>query len=240
MSQGYLIDKPKYKANTLLGQMIIFVGIVNVLELVTKALIRYFNQGNPQVISGEEGFVGIIRMVIVIVAYAFCAYKMSRMIKRNSGPRKLLGIWGVIFIPIQIINDFCVLLYTRMLQIVEYVLVQSEIDTDGQLYALIYDSTHGFKYICIFLAILLGVIVTAVILERRFLVWFSLIYATAFMVAFTIFRMQSFNLAALNNITIGINWTSLIFHVLTTLGLFFVGLYIYMLYRPTKEATEES
>lgn len=219
----------------MLGMFLIQVAAINFGELLAKALIRIRLAGHPLIIGVYETYVGWIRLALVIVAMFMCIYRMKKLFFHHPDTRKLVVLWGVILIPIQIVNDLMVMLYTRMLEIVQHVLEQSGSDPAGQIFAMIYDSTHGFKYICIFLAILLGIIMTAEILEKRKLIIFSAAVGVLFILAFTLFKMQTISFDSAASFEIGINWTSTIFHLLTTFGLFMVGLYIRLVFR--KETT---
>lgn len=209
-----------------LAMFLMCVAVLNVMEIMIKMVIRYFYNGQEGMIGGLEGFTGIFRFVIVVGVFIIASLRCKRELTNRSTGWKLLRIWGVILIPIQLINEIVVMLYTRMLDIVEYVLVNSGNDAEGQIFAMIYDSTHGFKYICIFIAILLGIMITGEIIEKRVLVLMSLAIAILFMFAFTILRMQSFAVDSIVKFDLGINWASMIFHVLNTLGLFGLGVYL--------------
>lgn len=213
-------------AKKLLGRMLIYVAVVNLLEIIIKAALRYIYSDDTVLTSGLEAFLNTFRFIFVIVVYSVCLYRMHRISPENSLERKLMAIWGVILIPIQLINDLCAMLYTRTLEMVQAVMLLSGLDADGSIYAMIYDTSHGFKYICIFLSILLGIVITGEMLEKRKLLVFSLVVAILFMLAFTLFKMETVAFDTLSKLSVGINWTSIIFHLLTTVGLFFVGLYL--------------
>lgn len=220
------LNTVKKNAYRYLAGFLMCVAVLNVIEILIKAVIRYFYSGQEGMIGGLEGFTGMFRFVIVTGVFLMSAIRCKREQGAKAISLKLIRIWGIILIPIQIINYLVVMLYTRMLEIVEYVLVNSENDADGQIYAMIYDSTHGFKYICIFIAILLGVMITGEIVEKRVLVVVSILIAILFMMAFTLLRMQSFSMESVINLNLGINWTSMIYHALNTLGLFLLGVFV--------------
>lgn len=220
------IDEEVRTCQELFGQFLISVSFINIFELVDKLVIRYIAHGDTLFIMSYERWVSIGRLALVIGAFAYCLSKMKKMYYHSPATKKLLTIWGIILIPIQLINDTCVMLYTRMLQLIQLVFITSDVDKDGKIFAMIYDMTHGFKYISLFLAILLGITMTGEILERRQLIVFSGIAAVLFMIAFSALRMGSVSIEAIREYDIGINWTSLIFHLINTAGLFFVGLYI--------------
>lgn len=233
------IENEERTCQQLLGSFIVGVAILNMAEIVIKLIIRFLYKGDTLRINTYEVFLGEIRLALVIVLFVIALTRMKRLFFHSPDTRKLLVLWGVILIPIQLINDVCVMLYTRMLELLQAVLLNSGIDSGGQIFAMIYDSTHGFKYICIFSAILLGIVMTAEILEKRKMIIVGVIFALMFMIAFTIFRMQTVTIDSLVTFEIGINWTSMIFHMLTTVGLFLIGLYIILTFKKDKSTTEE-
>lgn len=217
------IKREETTGQQLFGWFLIEVGIINALELVAKAMIRVLAKGNTLLIGAYEQYVGMIRISLVVLMLALCLSKLKKMFFHSPDTKKLVIIWGVILVPIQLINDVCVMLYTRMLELVQAVLLNSGIPEGPQTFALIYDMTHGFKYICMLIALLLGIIFTGQILEKKSLIVLGMVSALLFMVAFTIFRMQTVAIDSIVKFTIGINWTSTIFHLLTTMGLVGVG-----------------
>lgn len=225
------IKKEETTGQQLFGWFLIEVGIINVLELVAKAVIRVFAKGDTLLIGAYEQYVGMIRIALVILLLVVCLRNLKKMFFHSPDTKKLLILWGVILVPIQLINDVCVMLYTRMLELVQAVLLYSGIPEGPQTFALIYDMTHGFKYICMLVALLLGIIFTGQILEKKSLMVVGIVSALLFMVAFTIFRMQTVAIDSIVKFSIGINWTSTIFHLLTTIGMMGVGCIIVKTFR---------
>ena len=94
--------------------------------------------------------------------------------------------------------------------------------TDGT-FVMLYNMTHGFKYLEILSAILLGVVMTGIFLNDRFLKLSSMAILLVFLISFSALQMQTVYLMGRE---IGIVWTSLIYHVTETLGLFLLSLYL--------------
>jgi len=224
----------------MLGIFLINVGILNALEIILKVVLRLIFPDNTLAISGYEVYIGIIRLIIVIILFINFMIKMKPYDTHSPHVRKLLVLWGVILIPIQLINDVCVMLYTRMLELIYQVFAASNADPDGKIFALVYDSTHGFKYICILLAILLGIVMTGEILEKRKLMLFSGVTAVMFLVAFALLRMDSLDINKFTTFEIGLNWASMVFHALNTIGLFSIGLYIVLTFKPETDSNKEN
>ena len=99
--------------------------------------------------------------------------------------------------------------------------------TDGT-FVMLYNMTHGFKYIEMLCAILLGVVMTGIFLSDPYLRIASLVILVLFMLAFGVFQMQTVSLMGRS---VGIVWTSLIYHATETLGLFLLSLYLSRKYR---------
>lgn len=224
----------------MLGIFLVNVGILNAVEIIMKVLLRIIFPNDTLAISGYEVYIGIARLLIVVGLFAKFMIKLKPYDMHYATVRKLLVLWGVILIPIQLINDVIVMLYTRMLVLIYQVFQAGNVDPDGRIFALVYDSTHGFKYICIFLAILLGIVMTGEILEKRKLMILSGVVAILFLVAFALLRMDSLDITRFTTFEIGLNWASMVFHALNTIGLFGIGLYIVFSFKPDTGSIEES
>ena len=90
-------------------------------------------------------------------------------------------------------------------------------------FADIYNSTHGFKYIGMFTALILGLFVTGVFLRDRTLKTASIVLSIVFMIAFGGFQMVTFVTSVK---IISIVWTSVIFHCVETVGLVVLAMYL--------------
>ena len=99
--------------------------------------------------------------------------------------------------------------------------------SDGT-FIMLYNMTHGFKYLEILSAILLGVVMTGIFLNDRYLKLGSLAILLLFLVSFGAIQMQTVYLMGRE---IGIVWTSLIYHITETLGLFLLSLYLTVRYK---------
>ncbi|MBO5998822.1 MAG: hypothetical protein J6P87_03960 [Lachnospiraceae bacterium] len=133
---------------------------------------------------------------------------------------QLLQVWAVILIGVQIIYDVNAIIYRDM--IIDMAGLISTGET-GAVFAEIYNDSHGFKYMGMAIAIMLGIYVTGVFLRDRVLKIAVLVTALGFISAFLFFGMQ---IIQISSIQIGIVWTSVIFHLLETAGLFCMALYI--------------
>ncbi|MBQ4307680.1 MAG: hypothetical protein II759_03805 [Lachnospiraceae bacterium] len=135
---------------------------------------------------------------------------------------KLLEIWMAILVGAQILYDISVLIYRNI--VVQFLAVTASVGSGaaGSMTA-IYNSTHGFKYLSMVIAIMLGIMVTGIFLSDRALELSAAVISAAFIAAFALLRMASVNIL---NTQIGIVWTSVIFHFVETAGLLLLALYL--------------
>lgn len=219
----------------ILGRFLIVVATTNTVEALIKIASRLVLKTQPDVVGYIQGAVAILKLLFVIIAFFYCINDVKKLHFHSTYIRKLLVTWGIILIPVQLIYDICTIMYSKML-VMASILLNSDIsDAEHAIYSMFYDSTHGFKYIGMFIAILLGIVMTGELLGYYRLIAICGILAVVFMVAFCALRMQTLSITTLS-ISIGINWTSVLFHSLTTLGLFLLGMFILAHYK--KEETE--
>lgn len=139
----------------------------------------------------------------------------------------LLELWAVIFIGAELIYDFTSIMYRRFIGMLMDALSQGSGMTDGT-FVMLYNMTHGFKYLEILAAILLGIVMTGIFLNDKYLKLASFGILLIFLIAFGLFQMQTVYLMGRE---IGIVWTSLIYHFTETIGLVMLSLYLSKRYR---------
>lgn len=144
-----------------------------------------------------------------------------------SSISRLLQLWAVIFVGAELIYDFTSIMYRRFISILMDALSSGSALSDGT-FVMLYNMTHGFKYLEILSAILLGVVITGIFLNDRFLKLFCLIILLVFLLAFGVLRMQTVYLLGRE---IGIVWTSIIYHATETLGLIVFSYYLAKRYK---------
>ena len=140
---------------------------------------------------------------------------------------RLLQLWAVIFICAELIYDFTSIMYRRFIAILMSLFDQASDLTDST-FILLYNMTHGFKYIEILVAILLGIVMTGIFLNDKYLKIASLIILILFLLSFSILQMQTVYLMGHE---IGIVWTSIIYHFTETLGLILLSAYLAKRYK---------
>lgn len=140
---------------------------------------------------------------------------------------RLLQMWAVIFIGAEIVYDFSSIMYRKFIGILMEALSTESGMTDGT-FVLLYNMTHGFKYIEILAALLLGVVMTGIFLNDRYLKVASLIILVLFLISFGVIQMQTLSFWGKD---VGIVWTSIIYHATETVGLVVLSVYLARRYR---------
>ncbi|MCR5676153.1 MAG: hypothetical protein K6G16_10640 [Lachnospiraceae bacterium] len=141
--------------------------------------------------------------------------------------RRLLRIWFTILVGAQSMYDFSSIIFRRFITR----LTQFFVDTTGgtgEVYVSIYNLTHGFKYQGMLIALLLGAMMTGIFLDDRELKIAAILIAALFMLSAA--GMQMFTLSLLGK-SYGIVWSSVIFHLMETVGLFALAWYLRGRYR---------
>ncbi|MBQ3790349.1 MAG: hypothetical protein II800_05405 [Lachnospiraceae bacterium] len=140
--------------------------------------------------------------------------------------RRLLRIWLTILVGAQSMYDFSSVIYQRFLSH----LTQFFLDTTGgtgEAYVSLYNLTHGFKYQGMLIALLLGAMMTGIFLDDRSLKITSIVIALLFMISVAGLEMFTLSLLGRNY---GIVWSSVIFHLMETVGLFALARYLRIRY----------
>ncbi len=133
---------------------------------------------------------------------------------------QLLQLWAVILIGGEAVYCVSSLIYRRLIGELSLMLL------GGMRYSsfiTIYNVSHGFKYLEMLTAILLGVIMTGIFLRDRVLEVVSVVIAALFLFSFGIVEMSTFMLPGRQ---VAVVWTSVIFHLTETAGLTILSLYL--------------
>ena len=141
---------------------------------------------------------------------------------RGESIYQLLEIWAVILLFVQTISLVSNYKYRNFVSEL-YDIIPMDNYENAVTFSAIYNSTHGFKYIGMFSAIVIGIFVTAVFLKDRFLKVLTVFITGFFVLAFTIFQMVTFYTQLK---IISIVWTSVIYHGLETIGLIVFSIYL--------------
>ncbi len=134
---------------------------------------------------------------------------------------ELIELWGVILVGVRLVYDICSIVYRRF--ILDLTGLSSSAGTGGQAFVAIYNNTHGFKYISILTALLLGIFITGIFLHDKLLKMVALFLISIFLLAFVLLGMHTVRIAGYS---VGIVWSSIIFHFTETIGLVGLGFYL--------------
>ncbi|MCR5417226.1 MAG: hypothetical protein K6E79_10550 [Pseudobutyrivibrio sp.] len=135
---------------------------------------------------------------------------------------QLLEIWVSIMMFVQVMSIVSNYQYQRFVSILYDIIPGNSYEQAVAFYG-IYNATHGFKYIGMFAALIIGIFTTAVFLKDRFLKIVSVGITAFFLMAFTLFQMITFDTEVK---IISIVWTAVIYHGLETVGLLVFSLYL--------------
>lgn len=144
-----------------------------------------------------------------------------------SSINRLLQLWTAIFIGAEVIYAFSSMMYRRfILVLVNSIFSLSLISAND--FTTVYNMTHGFKYLEILIALILGVAVTGIFLNDTLLKISAVAVTVIFLTAFAVFQMQTVTFMGRE---IGIVWTSIIYHLIETAGLLLLSIYLAKRYK---------
>ena len=138
---------------------------------------------------------------------------------------QLLEMWAVILIGAEIIYTISTIIYRRF---TAQLLLMAMGGSQYYTFMSVYNLSHGFKYLEMMTAILIGFFITAIFLKDTKIRVISVIVTIIFLIAFSIAQT---NTVTLPGRTVGIVWTSVIFHLTETVGLLIFSLYLSRHYR---------
>ncbi len=124
--------------------------------------------------------------------------------------QKLLFVWEVILVGVEFIQTIVTVLYRKL------IVDLNVIDDSGLSMTRVYGSIDGFKNLVMVFTLLLGIIVTALILENKKFTVLSVIIAVLFLVAVCIFDIKRTDLFGIRP---GVAWSSIGFYLINTVGM---------------------
>ncbi|MCR5100930.1 MAG: hypothetical protein K6B41_06180 [Butyrivibrio sp.] len=134
---------------------------------------------------------------------------------------QLIQVWSAILVGARMMQEIGSAMYQSFIaQLTESYSNNPELMTH---FVSIYNNTHGFKYIGLLTAILIGVFVTGVFLKDKNLKLAAGCIMGIFALSFMLFQM---NTLVIGGKAIGIVWTAVIFHLTETFGLLFFAIYL--------------
>ena len=153
---------------------------------------------------------------------------LGKKLSNLSAPEisKLLQIWAVIFVGSQLVYNVTSFIYRNFTGELTLMLAQGG-GAGGESFLSIYNQTHGFKYMAMLIAILIGVMMTGIFLGDGLLKSLVIGIVVLFLLAFSVFRMNTLSIMGRD---VGVVWTSVIFHLIETVGLIVFSLYLRVRY----------
>lgn len=140
---------------------------------------------------------------------------------------QLLEVWASILIGIQILYDVTSKSYQDFISQM-YALIDFSDVNIASAFVSAYNNSHGFKYIGMYVAISLGIFVTGIFLRDVFLKVVAFIVLALFVLSFEVMQM---NTIFFMDRSVGIVWTSVIYHFIQTVGLFVFSIYLGVKYK---------
>ena len=149
--------------------------------------------------------------------------KLSSLTADSIG--QLLQIWAVILIGAECVYTVSTVIYRRFTAELMLLVVSG---AQYSSFVTLYNLSHGFKYIEMLTAILLGFFMTGIFLRDNRIMMVTAAIAGIFLLAFGIVQMHTVSLPGREVVIV---WTSVIFHLTETVGLFMFSLYLSRKYR---------
>ncbi|MBR5376522.1 MAG: hypothetical protein IK139_04515 [Lachnospiraceae bacterium] len=133
---------------------------------------------------------------------------------------QLILIWGVILGGAECVYFISTMIFRKFTtQLMMMAVGGAQYDS----FVPLYNMSHGFKYLQMMTAIVLGIAMTGIFLRDRLLNISSGVLMLVFLLAFSVLQMRFITLPGRQ---IGIVWTSVVFHLTETVGLFALSVYI--------------
>lgn len=200
---------------------IFWAAFLNILEAAGKIYLRYKIK-DATILNDYQYYLSAGNVAVLIFVFLICIIVVRKADYYTANVKPLLLIWGVILIGASVIYEITSILYSRAISQIFTVTSQKQ-------YIYLYNSTHGFKYIGMMVAITLGTIMTGIMLKSKWLIFLSTFIMTVFIGAFAVFQMYTLNLDFIGK-SVGIVWTSVIYHLSETAGLLLMALYVRIKY----------
>ncbi len=240
------------KHKHLLSKCILYVAVIKIISAFIEGTLRLFlnnNVNSPDMLNNIKftvtAIISITQIILIAVIFLMTWKKMNHYmtivpeedkyelaeLQRDylgkglsslnaDSLGKLLQLWAAIFIGAEIVYDFSSIMYRRFISILSGALSN---DASNSTFIALYNMTHGFKYLEILIALLIGVMMTGIFLNDNFLKIAAIAVAVLFLLSFSLFEMQTVNFLGR---AIGIVWSSIIYHFAETLGLVLFSYYL--------------
>lgn len=241
-----------------LSNVLLIVAIIRFCESVLSSGIRFIIRKQsvlPDMADDQIWVIQVIMSMISLVATAVVFYEGVRTINRYLSlipkdeqraiaelqeevfgskvssltadvTKKLLRVWFAVLVGAQAIYEISSEIYRRFALFLEQALTSGGELSEAN-YVFFYNMTHGFKYQSMLIALLLGLVMTAIFLDDKALYVAAGVIAVIFLISSA--GMEMATVSVLGN-DIGIVWSSVVFHLIDTLGIILFALYLRIKY----------
>jgi len=203
---------------------LVAMGFINIFVVGIKGLERFsykFGGEMERLSAGILNFVEpygkVLAAVILLIIFLYMSKK-----KEPGKATTLLTIWGIVFIGVQIYYYLELIFYDRILE--DYFALSNA----GEAYNAFYASTHGFKYAPMFIGIMFGTAMTGIKLKDKLVLGCALILSVLYLF---FFGFQDMAFLSFRNTTIGIVLCSALFHMVQSVGILLLGIFLKLKYR---------
>lgn len=242
------------KKNHLFSNVLMQTAIINSFEVAVKIIVRLNMRSRlgttmqPDMLNSRISSIQDVltagRLVLITLVFLYAFRKLravrslidskdySEMAKLQEemipdsissisvySVSQLLQIWAFVLIGVNVVHEMGSVMYQNFMSI----LSGNLLILNPTAYIEVYILTHGFKYIGMVTAIIIAIFATGIFLKDIPLKAFSIIFMVIFTAAFALLKM---NTVAVAGRSIGIIWTSVIYHLMQTAGLFAVAWYL--------------
>ena len=196
-------------------------AVLNIIESLIKLYLRS-NIKDKMRLSTYQSYLGRANITILLIIFIICVIVVRKADYYAAHIKPMLLIWGVILIGVRSIYEITSIIYSDTISRIFDV-------TSEEQHVYIYNSTHGFKYLGMMVALILGTIMTGIMLKTRRLILYSVLIMLYFIGAFTFLHMYTLRLDFIGK-TVGIVWSAVIYHLSETVGLLLLAFYVRVRY----------
>lgn len=134
----------------------------------------------------------------------------------------LLMVWAVILLGVQFVYELTSVAYKNFITQLMGTVPTDNAEAYGAFVSM-YNSSHGFKYVGMLIAITIGIVTTGIFLKDKFLIFTGGMLMVVFLIAFLWVEQTTLTISSR---TISVVWTSVIFHCIQTGGLLVMAVYL--------------
>lgn len=200
--------------------LLITIGILNtiVASMISLDRILLDETGRELEKYVKLPMAALFYFIFVFVSLRSCGCRVA-----DRRGRALLHVWGVTIICGQVLYLLCADFFEVLMTMSEEVL---EHKGDGAiLYRNFYNSSHGFKYIGMYVMFLAALLLSTFIVRK---IWFLLLGVVLAGMYWYAFRQMDMYTTVILGKSVGIVWTSVLYHGVQTGGFLILGIYLFL------------